>query len=483
MRRPFAHRPRKGAFVSWAVLAALAASPLAGVCQTPAGVEALRVYSVGDQLIDYLAQAARWVDQPASRVALGALSPKVRAAVLAHPEARLASEQRETAALAKREAFAGFLPQVSANLETGNRNTDLVNTPWSFVPAHQDNSKAIAITGRQLLYDFGAVGHQVDARGALETAAAARGQVRRSELALRAMNAWLELFRGQQTLEVSRMNVLSRRQILSFVDEREQLGASAKSEVLRARARLADAEVTLVTAQNKLTAAQAAYREVFDEAPPEKLPLPELTTVDLTRLARTSDWLPDSGLLSEARAQTQAAGFEARSAAAALLPSFNFELSARRRDLGGSGVPGLDWSAGVVVKQNLYSGGADVARKQQAEQRARESQLEQDRLARQVERSAAQAVADVRNSDAAIGARKEAMQVAATALAAVREQFAFRRGNLLDLLRAQEELYLAGRDLVDGVVDQAQARYRLLHLALELHPLFDLAAEAAERKE
>jgi outer membrane protein TolC len=261
------------------------------------------------------------------------------------------------------------------------------------------------------------------------------------------------------------------------------LGASAKSEVLRARARLADAEVTLVTAQNKLTAAQAAYREVFDEAPPEPLPLPELTTVDLTRLARTSDWLPDSGLLSEARAQTQAAGFGARSAAAALLPSFNFELSARRRDLGGSGVPGLDWSAGVVVKQNLYSGGADVARKQQAEQRARESQLEQDRLARQVERSAAQAVADVRNSDAAIGARKEAMQVAATALAAVREQFAFRRGNLLDLLRAQEELYLAGRDLVDGVVDQAQARYRLLHLAMELHPLFDLAAEAVERKE
>ena len=476
-------RPRNREFLSSALLAALAASPLPAVCQAPAGVEALRVYSVGDQLIAYLAQAARWVDQPASRLGLGALSPKVRAAVLAHPEARLASEQRETAALAKREAFAGFLPQVSANVETGNRNTDLVNTPWSYVPAHQDNSKAIAITGRQLLYDFGAVGHQVDARGALETAAAARSQVRRSELALRAMNAWLELFRGQQTLEVSRMNVLSRRQILSFVDEREQLGASAKSEVLRARARLADAEVTLVTAQNKLTAAKAAYREVFDEAPPEQLPLPELTNVDLTRLSRTSEWLADSGLLAEARAQTQAAGFEAKSAAAALLPSFNLELNARRRDLGGSGVPGLDWSAGVFVKQNLYSGGADVARKQQAEQKARESQLEQDRLARQVERSAAQAVADVRNSDAAIGARKEAMQVAATALEAVREQFAFRRGSLLDLLRAQEELYLAGRDLVDGVVDQAQARYRLLHLAMELHPLFDLAAQAEERKE
>ena len=58
---------------------------------------------------------------------------------------------------------------------------------------------------------------------------------------------------------------------------------------------------------------------------------------------------------------------------------------------------------------------------------------------------------------------------------AVREQFAFRRGTLLDLLRAQEDLYLAGRDLIDGVIDHAVARYRLLHLGSGLTPLLALA--------
>ena len=62
-----------------------------------------------------------------------------------------------------------------------------------------------------------------------------------------------------------------------------------------------------------------------------------------------------------------------------------------------------------------------------------------------------------------------------------REQVAFRRGTLLDLLRAQEELYIAGHDLIDGVVDHALARHRLLHLAMELTPLFDIGAAA--RKE
>jgi outer membrane protein TolC len=88
-------------------------------------------------------------------------------------------------------------------------------------------------------------------------------------------------------------------------------------------------------------------------------------------------------------------------------------------------------------------------------------------------------MADVNNSAAAVAARKEAAQVAAVALEAVREQFAFRRGTLLDLLRAQEELYAAGRDLIDGIVDESLVRYRLLDLAMELTPLFGIPLPGA----
>jgi adhesin transport system outer membrane protein len=131
----------------------------------------------------------------------------------------------------------------------------------------------------------------------------------------------------------------------------------------------------------------------------------------------------------------------------------------------------------VGVRHNLYAGGAEAARQRQAEQRVTESLLGQDNLLRQIERASSQALSDVNNSTAALNARKESVQVAALALEAVREQFSFRRGTLLDLLRSQEELYIAGRDLVDGLVDHSLSRYRLLHLADELTPLFNLPAQ------
>lgn len=484
MRTGTSSRPRTGVSLCAALCLCLSfqaahaatAKPEIKPGKLASSFEQLRVHEVADQLIRYLGNAVDWVDRPEARVPVQSLAPTIRAAIMAHPEQRLTQEQREGANQATREAFAGYLPQVSANIESGKRSYDLVNTPWSKVPAYTDNSRALALSARQLIYDFGAVGSQVDARTALERAAEARAELKTSELTLRALTAWLEVFRAREILTVSRMNVLSRQQILSFIEEREKLGGSAQSDVLRSRARLADAQATAVLAENRMTAAEALYREVFDAAPPAQLLLPAAAPIAIERFANLTDWLQRNANLGDARAQTEAAGHEAKSAAAALLPSLHLDITARRRDIGGEGVPGSDWTAGFLLKQNLYSGGADLARKRQADQRVKENQLSEDNLKRQLERAFAQSIADVKNSTAAVAARKEAVQVAAVALEAVREQFAFRRGTLLDLLRAQEELYIAGRDLIDSVVDHSLVRYRLLNLAMELTPMFDIPA-------
>ena len=476
-------RPRKGVFLLSSLCLCLlgsGANPAHAADALPeikpgkvaSTFEQLRVHEVADQLIRYLGKAVEWVDKPETRLPAQSLAAKVSSAVLAHPEVRLTGEQRESASQATREAFAGYLPQVSANIESGKRSYDLVNTPWSKVPAYTDNSRALALSARQLIYDFGAVSGQVDARTALERSAQARAELKTSELTLRALTVWHEVFRAREILVLSRMNVLSRQQIHSFIEEREKLGGSAQSDVLRSRARLADAQASAIVAENRLTAAEAQYREVFDEPPPAQLTLPTAAPVDLARFTSLTDWMQRNANLTDARAQTEAAGHAAKSAAAALMPSIHLDITARRRDMGGEGVPGSDWTAGFLLKQELYSGGADVARKRQADQRAKESQLNEDNLKRQLERAFAQSIADVKNSTTAMAARKESVQVAAVALEAVREQFAFRRGTLLDLLRAQEELYIAGRDLIDSVVDHTLVRYRLLNLAMELTPMF-----------
>jgi outer membrane protein TolC len=336
----------------------------------------------------------------------------------------------------------------------------------------------VSLSARQLVWDFGAVNHQIDSRTAAGLSVQARAQAKRSELTLRALSAWMELFRARQLVAASQMNVLSREQITGFVQEREQLGASATSDVLRARARLADAQAAAVAARNQLTAAEAVYAEIFDQAAPAGIALPEVPPLDAARAADLARLLDASPLVADARRQAEAAQAEARAAQAAVLPSISLDVSVRRRDLGGLGTPGTDWNAGLAVRQNVFNGGADQARAAQAEQRAREARLNETNLRQQLGRALEQARAAVLNGDAAVAARKEAAQVAAVALEAVREQFAFRRGSLLDLLRAQEELHQATRDLIDALAEQTLQRYRFLHLAADLAPMFGVAVDA-----
>ena len=93
---------------------------------------------------------------------------------------------------------------------------------------------------------------------------------------------------------------------------------------------------------------------------------------------------------------------------------------------------------------------------------------------RQFERTVSDSQEEVKNSDELLAARKVAALSAISSMRAVREQFAFNKGTLLDLLTAQESLYAAGRDLVDAESDRQISRYRLLHLTAGLDKLFDL---------
>jgi outer membrane protein TolC len=128
----------------------------------------------------------------------------------------------------------------------------------------------------------------------------------------------------------------------------------------------------------------------------------------------------------------------------------------------------------VQIAYNFYTGGSDTAKKDQAKYKSLQAEREFQSGLRQFEKVLSQNQAEVKNSDDLVAARKIAAVSAISSMRAVREQFAFNKGTLLDLLTAQESLYGAGRDLVDAEADRQVSRYRLLHLTAGLDKLFDL---------
>ena len=162
-------------------------------------------------------------------------------------------------------------------------------------------------------------------------------------------------------------------------------------------------------------------------------------------------------------------------------PTVGLEVSAQRRDLIGRGAIGTDLTAALVLRYSFYSGGADQARAAQAAYRAVEAAEQVRGVTVQVERALAQALATEDNAAAALTARRDGVTLAVQALRAVREQFANRRGSLLDLLSAQETLHAAGLGLTEAEIDEALARWQVLYYSSAYWPLATAAPASPNR--
>ena len=62
-------------------------------------------------------------------------------------------------------------------------------------------------------------------------------------------------------------------------------------------------------------------------------------------------------------------------------------------------------------------------------------------------------------------ARLQSVRTAEQAFAVTKELYVSKRGNLLDVFNAQQELSVATRGLIDSLVDRAIAKYSLMHVS------------------
>ena len=435
----------------------------------------------GETQMAFLLQLARESAQPSRGLPLEAFREQVARAVLTHPEALAARATQQAAGEATREAEAAGRPQIDTRIDAAKRDNQA--SRYLGIPARSYGQASIGLNLRQNVYDFGAIDAAVGVGREREVAVAARSENRVGDLALRAIQAWLEVVRSRLRLDLARLNVQALETSVSFLKQRYELGAGLVSDTWRAQSRLADARATVAGAQARARTADSTYREVFREAPPNPIELPLSPPLDRAALATDpAAAVRDFPAVRSAEAARRAADQEVDAAERRTLPQVALELNALRRDVTGSDPAGNDVSATLVLRYNFYTGGGDTARIGQAGYRAAEAAEQARNVGLQVERALEQALADEDNSAALLAARREEVTLAAASLQAVRELFANRRGSLLDVLSAQEGLNAAGVGLVDAQVDQALARWRVIYFTPAFWPLVGLEeANAAAR--
>ena len=416
---------------------------------------------IGRDLVLLLNQLTDGEKDPLKRLPLSPVITKATQAVNDSPVFKLSLANQKLAEAQRMESMAGLLPQVSYGTGSGKRDYDLASST-GVLTRYSGDYKQRTLTAKQVLFDFGGVWQGMSAAQKRQAATELKSDSQRSEVFLQAVRVFYETQRGLLQVRLARENLQARRAFVNFIRERSDLGASSSADVIRAESRVAEALDALSSSLQTLSQAQASYRQFYNqEAEPYILPKEiSLDGIDFLSIEKFVDTHP---LKLEAELNLEAARNDLSATKARFIGGVYFELSRGESKSPGDSQFKADNTAMVMFRGEIFSGGSQYARIQQAVARVEQAELESDRVKQDLVRNLREAYSDYNGQVAAVSARMLVFKGAEDSYAISKDLYAFSRSSLFEVLKSQEDLFNAGQRLIDSVVNRAVAKYKLLN--------------------
>jgi adhesin transport system outer membrane protein len=363
-------------------------------------------------------------------------------------------------------------PEYSNNPSTRNRATR---------PPGGDSATTLMryesqLTLSQMLFDGFATPSEVERQKARIDSASYRVAEAAEFIALDAVEAHLDVLRNQDLVELARENVAEHRRILDRVERLEREGGGSIADLRQTEARVASAESTLATAIGNLRDAQARYISVVDMSPESlETPLVPVQAVPESGEAAAVRAGVNSPTVQIATADIDVSQAELQGSRAGYYPRLDLELgTSANRNIDGVRGGDVDAQALLVVRYNLFRGGADIAREREAFERLREARQQLRLVRREAEEEARLAY----NALITARSRVEALRAEADAQRATRDayaqQFILGQRSLLDLLDAENQLFIARSNLTTADYTERFAVYRVLTVLGDLLITLDI---------
>jgi len=394
------------------------------------------------------------------------LQEAVSMAISTNPSVGQVSNDRRAIDQELRQGRALYYPQVDARAATGvgwanNSNTNTGNS--------NDNSRTLwakqaSLTLSQLIFDGFFAESEVERQTSRVKSAAYRVEESAEFTGLDAIEAYLDILRHRERVQLAEDNVGVHRSRLGQVQQRAQAGGGNIADVRQAEARLANAESALVETQGNLKDAESRFIKVVGQAPDtlDEAAIPaDAIPADVD--AAVNNAVESSPTVAFARQDVKVAEADVKQQEASLYPDIRLELSTSVfDDSDGQDRTNYDASALVVLRYNLYRGGADTARIREFKWRLAEAIDAMHTNERKVSDDARVSwnAIEVSHSNVEILGRQVAADVKTVGV--YKQQFEIGQRGLLDLLDADNELYLARDNEITARYAEIFANYRLL---------------------
>ncbi|MBD8593086.1 TolC family outer membrane protein [Pseudomonas sp. CFBP 8758] len=357
---------------------------------------------------------------------------------------------------------AGYGRERSDNLNTrarGNHNKETLNYTQS------------ELRLRQMLFDGSSTSSEVSRTRSTATSRAYYVQATAQDLALRAVQVYLDVLRNRELVTLAKNNLQAHLRVNDQIGLRSERGVGSTADVDQSRARRALAENNYNTAQVNLADAEAAFFSAVGRMPDELEPLPSMRgelPADLN--AARQSMMENNPYLKSAQADVQAAESQYAGAKSAFYPRIDAELAtgANNNLSGERGHNNTDWRAGVSMSYNLYRGGSDKARLQGDAHRINQAMDIRNNALRQLNENMALSWNAMKNASTQIPYAREYAETTTRVRAAYQDQFGLGQRTLLDVLDSENELYTANTRYAEVRYTEEYSMYRVLSSMGEL---------------
>jgi len=396
------------------------------------------------------------------------LTAAVNLAVQKSPDVAVDANRRLSIDEALRAAKGGYLPRVEAGLGIGREYADNSNSiPSATNPTGPQwlTRKEASITASQMIFDSFATRNEVRRNEARVDSSAYRVSGTSEQIALKTIEAYLDVLRLQETVRLTRDNLASHDKTYDQIKLRADSGIGRRADQDQSQARLALARANMVSAEANLRDAEINYMR-YTGVMPDKLVKPEGPNADLMPKNSSEAFEKAKNrnpLLKVSIADIEAANAQHDAAKSALGPRFDVEAGINNLE-NAAGYQGKDDTQYVMLRMrwNLFRGGSDIARIGETKALANEATEVRNRTMRQLDQS----VNLSWNTFVSVNSRLPNLRQHAESSLRTRDayvqQFSIGQRTLIDLLDTENEYFTSSVEYNNAQHMELFSRYRLM---------------------
>ncbi len=391
----------------------------------------------------------------------GSLSDTVQMAIGTHPDVTEASANRRATQAELREVRGLYYPRLDIRAAIGPEysKNSTSSTGGEWLPRSES-----AVTLSQLLFDGFAREGEVDKRASRVDAASYRVRERSEVIALNTTQAYPDVLRNDEIVQLNQDNVQVHEDIISDVRRLVDDGAKGVGDLQQSEARLTAAKDALIRSEKDRDDAIANFIRVVGEEPGD-LVRPELPDEALPPSigAAVAQSLNNNPAVRAVAAEIDVAHGERRVVDGDFYPTMRLEVQGTANEnLDGVKGQNHDFTALLRFELNIFKGGIDEARRMEAVERVGEERARVLGLQRIIEEQVRLAWIATESAKRESVVLNDQVLSNSQVVSTYRQEFEIGQRDLLDLLDSENELFLSRTRLVTADYTALFGKYSIL---------------------